>query len=119
LVKLSEATKLYQPVRGTDADSIYHAVAIGEKLNVAARIKKDHAVTIRVEGAALQDDSMVKLKYNLVNAGLTSKDTHCSIHLSTASDDLTRKSIGAMIFAIGYPFKEIATDLTPIWNKGV
>lgn len=115
-VQLTDATALYQPVFGTDSESLYHCVALSPKIKVAIRVKSEAKVSIRVSGDPVE---MSKYASNFKAAGLASNGGHCSVHLATNSADLTRKSVGAVLFGLGIPFTQIATDLSPIWLKGV
>ena len=114
-VQLPEATALYQPVFGTDAESLYHCVALSPEINVAVRIKTDSKVSIRVAG---QPNALAKCDKALKAAGLSPSNNYYSVHLSTGSADLTRKSVGAVLFGMGIPFTAVATDLLPIFGKG-
>ncbi len=82
-VLLSEATKLYQPVRGTSSGSIYFVVALGEDVKVAARMSKSK-MSVRVES------SDKKLLKDLVDYGYTSGNVdsgYVSIHLTPNNDE--------------------------------
>jgi hypothetical protein len=112
-VKLKEATKLYQPVYGTDEGSTYHCIAISDVLNVAVRIKTPSKVSIRVEGHQLG-----AYKQALINAGLSDSGSYCSVHLAADSEELARKCVGAVLFGMGVGFTQVATNLQPIWGQG-
>lgn len=113
-IKLAGAAALYQPVAGSDADSVYFAIAISPALNVAVRVKGGKTVSIRAEGPGL-----ASMKATLKAAGLNINEGYCSMHLTAETPDLARKSIGAVLFGIGHAFKLMTCDLEPIWNKGV
>jgi hypothetical protein len=113
LPALKDATDLYQPVHGTDEGSTYYVIALNDTLKVAARIKNKNKVSLRVEGSGMK-----ALKPKLKAAGLVDSGTYCSVHLSADTDDLARKSIGAVLFGIGEPFQKVATNMALIWGKG-
>jgi hypothetical protein len=117
-VKLSNATILYQPVAGSDAGSTYFCIATGDMLNVAVRIKGGAAgmkVSFRAEGPGVSNASVKK---QMVLAGLTGSENHYSVHLAADSTELAMKSVGALLFGLGVSFKQVATQMNPIWNKG-
>ena len=110
---LKDATVLYQPVRGSDTHSTYFAVALTDDLKIAVRIKSHASISIRAEG------NLNKYLTRLVGAGFSkTQDTHCSVHLAAESDDLARRTIGAVVMGTGIQFAQLATDLTPIWGVG-
>jgi hypothetical protein len=113
LPALKDATYLYQPVHGTDEGSTYYVVALSGTLKVAARIKNKNNVSIRVEGSGVK-----AFKPQLKAAGLVDSGTYCSVHLSADTDDLARKSVGAVLYGMGQSFNEVGTDLNSIWGKG-
>lgn len=81
-VKLTEASMIYQPVKGTGAGSTYFAVMIGSAANIAARWKSNGVLSVRVEGhlpkAAVEA---------LVEAGLdVAGGAHHSVHTSPGTD---------------------------------
>jgi len=99
--KLAEAGKLYQPVKGTSAGSVYATVALSETMKVAARVGSDK-LSIRVEGLCITDPKVVK---KLIEIGFTeSKGTHFSMHLSCGNVPVERV-IGAILGSLGREFK--------------
>jgi hypothetical protein len=112
--KLLDATKLFQPVQGSDPNSTYFVVALSQSLKIAARMKTNQKISIRVEGEHLD-----LFQGQLELMGLSgSTDSHYSVHLSCDSSDLARKSVGAIICGIGCDFDAVATNLHKIWGKG-
>ena len=113
-VSLVNAHDLYQPVSGSDDNSVYFAIAIGEGLNFGVRILGGTGVSIRVEGPLITE-----FKKQLAEAGLNDKGSYWSVHLKADTSALARKAIGAVLFGIGVKFKKMTCDMSPIWAKGV
>jgi len=104
-VTMLQATKLYQPVRGTSSGSRYFIIALSPALKVAARWKQAPAsegLALRVEGKGLTNPYTVKL---LEQIGLDKKsEVHMSAHLTVTNDIEARKAIGALLYAINEPW---------------
>lgn len=114
VIQLKDATDVFQPVSGSGGTSVYFAIAIGDETNVAARIK-GQKVSIRVEGKGVSDP---EIRQTLIDAGLSEAGGgHFSLHLSV-EPHLLKKTIGAVLFAIGQPFTQMTADVTPIMGKG-
>lgn len=98
-VKLRDATRMYQPVKGSSGGSRYALVAAAPDLKVGLRIK-GHSMSFRVEGSNL----------NAYKAHLVSlfdgqdKGDYLSMHLGAESDELKAKTIGAVLMAVNRPF---------------
>jgi len=106
-VSLTAATKLHQPVLGTNDDSKYYCIALHDDFNVAVRIKSDKTVSIRAEG---EPDKISKYDTNMHQAGLAvGSPKHYSIHLNVSDGVTACKCIGAVLFAMGIQFKGITT----------
>lgn len=95
-VKLKDATKLYQPVFGTSAGSVYHVIARFDGMNLAIR-RKNSSLSLRVEGKNLN-----KYSDRLETVGFAVKEDYASVHLSVDSHTLLAKTIGAVVGAIGF-----------------
>jgi hypothetical protein len=110
-VTMMEATKLYQPVRGTSSGSRYFMFAISPALRVAVRWKStpsSEGLALRVEGSGLTNPYTVKM---LEQIGLDKKsDTHMSAHLTAANDIEARKALGALLFALNEPWSTPTPD---------
>ncbi|MBS7812366.1 hypothetical protein [Roseococcus pinisoli] len=102
-VPLRQATRMYQPVSGTDGHSRYHVVALSPAVNVAARYHNG-ALSIRVEGPGLGE-----LTSGLSANGFTPKSgggkPYASIHMAVSDENLMHKSLGALLLGLGVPFK--------------
>lgn len=113
-VPLRDATKLYQPVMGTDESSRYFAIALGADANVAVRIKQNNRISFRIEGADLSPYFT-----QLQGAGFTKGNKgHWSIHMDCGDDELTKKAVGSLIFATGIEFNELAMNVLKLKGKG-
>ena len=95
-VKLREATKLYQPVKGTAKR--YHLVGASDDIRVAIKwIPGQNNLSIRVEGPGLDAK-----KKELVALGLDDKNgEYLSLHLTMPDALLARKTVGSILMAIG------------------
>lgn len=114
-VPLSEATKLRQPVKGSDSKSVYFCIALGEGINMAVRVKANHRVSIRCEGEDIADYSQVLKEAGLGKAG----DQHWSLHLDAQNKALVRKTVGSLLFATGISWKAIMPDVAQLIGEGV
>ena len=103
VVALKDAKALGQKVHGTSAGSVYHTIAIGDAVRVAARIIPGGLISIRAEW---QGHPTVDLK-RLAESGVSVKVEYASIHVDPQDVPLSRV-IGA--FLIGTNIK---------WNAAV
>jgi hypothetical protein len=97
--KLRDASKMYQPVRGTSAGSRYFVVGGNPDLRIAARLQ-DGTLSIRIEGPAWK-----KHQSSLQGVGfdmhLDAKD-YASVHLSVGDNMvLANKTLGAVLLGLG------------------
>lgn len=94
---LSKATKLYQPVFGTDASSVYHLVAACETLRVAVRwAKKDSKLSVRIDGSVSANSKSI-LAAGFTKASHNSSNSHASVHLHCTNKVMARRSLGALL----------------------
>ncbi len=112
-IKLRDATKLYQPVRGTTGGSRYFLMGANEDLRVAARYK-GNTLSVRVEGPKLQDYMSVLQDIGFGKAG----DDYVSIHVVCPTDMLAAKALGAILLGIGVPMLTPFPDLKVITGQG-
>lgn len=105
-VPLLKATKLLQPVGGTDAGSVYHAVAFFDGLSLAAR-HIGTTLSMRVEG-----EKVDQAQHLLLSKGWKSGNGYVSIHLSgvTGLGDKA-KVIGSVISELSLSFDPRAAVL--------
>lgn len=108
--KLKVATKVGQPVDGTDSTSTYHCIARGI-LNVAVRIYESWNMSIRAELADKPDtpteSQQVVITQDMVEAGWVKNSAgHLSLHLDCNSKLDCQMSIGALLMSTGVEFEE-------------
>lgn len=125
-ISLGRAKKMYQPVEGTSDGSTYFAIALSNKANMAARIRENGFVSVRVEIATNKHDQyliekMPDVKKCLVQAGWGMHDFHASLHFETTNDlALVKKLIGALILELDetMQWKSPLPNVKKIWGKG-
>lgn len=111
LPSLKDATELLEPVHGTTTSTKYWVVAVGNGLNVAARLKSKDGISVRVEGTLLAHH-----KSQLEKLGFEDNGTHCSIHYAAPSNEIAKKSVGALIFGIEHNFNKVHTNMSSLWG---
>jgi hypothetical protein len=98
--KLAAAGKMYQPVRGTSAGSVYAVVAMSESMKVAVRVGPEK-LSVRVEGSCVGLPATSK---KLVEMGFQqSKGSHYSMHMNCGNVPIERV-IGAVLAGLGMEF---------------
>jgi hypothetical protein len=103
LVKLRDATQMYQPVQGTSSGSRYYMVAANNDLRIAARYKSG-TLSIRIEGPKFD-------KYTAVmeQCGFSKSDKsegYASLHLEVGDDMmLASKTLGAVLLGLNLPLE--------------
>lgn len=104
-IKLSEATQMYQPVRGTSHGSRYIVVAMTENLRFAARVKSK-ALSVRVEGIFSLDDQK-----KLAAMGFKEHTGYMSAHVEGMTNSTPSRVLGAMLMGSGLKFTTPMPDL--------
>lgn len=115
---LLNAEKLFQPVKGTSANSRYFVVGLGNGIKVAARFKKPGKLSVRIEGT-----SFAKLSVKIQEAGVfgpafagSFTDNYASMHLAVDGKKEVQRVIGAILGSmapfIGHP----TPDLQPLMD---
>jgi len=114
-VKLKQATELYQPVYATSGGSRYFLIAGCKDIKLACRFSDGGNISLRVEG-----DNLGKYSNPLKMCGFNDQGKYQSVHLHPTKEDptLPRKTVGAILFALGAPWKTMVPDLDFINNKG-
>lgn len=111
LVKLRDATMMYQPVFGSSSTSRYFMVGANADVRVAARYRKG-LLSIRIEGP-----KWTPYKNAIAACGFSKVDVtggYASVHLEVGNDPLlASKTLGAVLTGLGIPFE------TPIPNLAV
>ncbi|MCO5157860.1 MAG: hypothetical protein M9945_14120 [Aquamicrobium sp.] len=112
LVKLRDATLMYQPVHGSSAGSRYFMVAGNSSIRVAARYKGG-TLSIRLEGPGLSDH---KKKIEAIGFSKLSKsEQYASVHLDVGGDLLlANKTLGAFLVGLGVSLETPIPDLALI-----
>lgn len=96
LIKLRDATMMYQPVQGTGDSSRYWVIALSDAFKVAARWQ-NQTMSVRIEGK--QVGSMAK---TLMALGFNNvKADYASVHLQVGTDPtLANRTIGAIVASL-------------------
>jgi hypothetical protein len=97
IVKLAQATALYQRVHGTGAGTIYFMIAATAdgSLKLAARyLASGNKLTLRAEG------SMIKHGARLQAAGIDVKKDYASVHLHAENNQMLARALGAFLYAL-------------------
>jgi len=113
VINLGEATMLYQPVKATSEDSVYHVVGLYQGLNLAARIQKSGGISIRAEGSNLKG-----AKSALEAVGMSVKSKYASMHLHTGDSVLQCKTLGAILLGLDMPMLAPPAVVSKIIGKG-
>jgi ribosomal protein L7/L12 len=117
VISLKDAEAVGQRVHGTSGGSVYHCIAVGERVKVAARILTSggsKAVSIRVEANKPTSEELQKIK----NSGIGWKGDYGSLHLSVGSSSLGR-AVGAFLMGMEVDFKEKVEKVSDlVLNEG-
>lgn len=102
-VKLSAATQMYQPTRGTGASSRYFVVGISDECKVSARIK-GVSVSIRVEGPAVKKTAFSNA---MKSVGLSpgKGGEYASMHVEAPDPVTAQKAVGSVLSALPVQWK--------------
>lgn len=115
LVKLRDATMMYQPVRGTSNSSRYYVIGANKDLRIAARLQGD-ALSVRVEGPGWG-----KYKGALTLAGfqkVEDSNQYASLHLNVGQNAvLAAKTLGAILMGLGVKLETPLPELSKL-TKG-
>jgi hypothetical protein len=113
-VHLRAATKLGQPVKGSNDESVYHVIALSPDANVAVRIRGDMKLSLRIEGEEIGKYEAELMACGLGHAG----SLHWSVHLNPKNLTMMKKAVGAILYSSGVPFTETLLDLEPLVGVG-
>jgi hypothetical protein len=98
-VKLRDADKMYQPVRGTSAGSRYYMVGANKDIRVAARLQGG-SLSVRIEGPGLTKLSPATIA--AAGIGINPGKDYASVHLNVGGDMvLASKTLGAVLMGLG------------------
>lgn len=105
VIHLKDALAIGQKVHGTSSGSVYHCIAVGEHIKVAARLYQGGSISIRAEWT---DDPKSDIK-KLEEAGMGLKGKYGSIHFDAQGVPLQRV-IGAFLMGTGIVWKSVVTN---------
>lgn len=94
---LKSASAMGQPVTSSSGGSVYHLVAMSQGVRVAARVKTNGTLSVRVEGiTGTMKDFPAKI---IEDMGLSFKDNYdyASGHFSTPTPESALKTLGAVL----------------------
>lgn len=123
-VSLADAEHLHQPVHGTSTGSRYYAVALGDDVKVAVRIKNRNDISIRAvcnkhpnskEGQAAKAGFLRACLQKSEQTGAK----HWSLHLKPEGDDfvMAHRCIGSTLAAMGLQFYAVSGYLVGLQEK--
>jgi hypothetical protein len=108
VIGLREAQTLGQKVHGTSMGSVYHCVAVGDRVKIAARILKSGSISIRAEWDGITKDEQKKLADAGLEVHMGSAKQYASMHVS-AGEIPPSRIIGAFLMSTGLQWKEVVT----------
>lgn len=94
VIPLIEAKTIGQKVLGTSANSIYVVFVLFDGMAMALR-RKGSKLSLRAEG------DLKKYSSGLISVGFEMHDNYSSVHLHVADSNLLKKTVGAVIGAVG------------------
>lgn len=94
IIPLVEAKEVYQKVLGTSANSIYVVCVLFQGMALAIR-RKGTKLSLRVEG------QLSKYSVGLITVGFELHDGYGSVHFNISDLALLKKTIGAVVGAVG------------------
>lgn len=94
-VALGIATSCYQPVNGTNSDSVYFCLARLQGVNIGARVLGSK-LSIRAEGPELASYAPA-----FDELGMDNNNGYYSAHFSVANQGLLKKTFGALLGSLG------------------
>lgn len=105
-IQLRDALAVGQKVKGTSSGSVYHCVALNDKVRLAARILKHGSISVRAEwtGKLTKEETD-----KLITLGLSVKGDYASMHLS-ADGVPPERVLGAIILGAGLKWKQSVTS---------
>lgn len=109
VIRLTQATEVGQPVRGSSGGSVYYAMALSESVKLAIRVKKNGSVSIRAEGSPNASDVAKLTKAGMSKAGAE----HWSIHFD-AIDVPVSRCVGAFLMGLEIPFDSQITNFSQV-----
>ena len=118
-VLLAKATTQYQPVKGTSANSVYHAVAILEGVNIGVRWKgPGSSLSVRFEGPKIE---ALLPSIEKIGVSLGGHKNYASMHVAVSDRVAGDKVLGAVVSGLvsqGIELKSAMPRLAYIEGKG-
>ena len=114
VIQLRDATALLQKVKGTSLDSVYHTIALNDRVKVAARITSvattsEKTVSFRIEMPNATKEEQLRVKQALIiGTGSSWKGNYGSLHITTGNLPLGRV-VGAFLMGLGVQFSQQIT----------
>jgi len=112
-IPLVNATLLYQPVKGSSANSRYFCIGRTQQVNVGARYKGTH-LSLRAEGNLT---TIIRSRLSLLGFEEKPGD-YMSVHVLVDNDLIAGKVIGAVLVGLGMRLLTPIPIVTDIKNKG-
>jgi hypothetical protein len=105
VLSLRDAKALGQKVKGTSSGSVYHCIALGEHVRLAAKLYQSGMISVRVEWTDNPKDDLKKLEA----AGVQMKQNYGSIHFDSQGVPIER-CVGAFLMGTGINWKSVVTN---------
>ena len=100
VVLLRDASYMYQPVRGTDLQSVYYVIGLSTTAKVAVKVSNKYHYSIRVEGDNISEEVVQALHA----IGITAKGKYLSGHYANPENVPIQRSVGALLTSMGVDF---------------
>jgi len=114
-IKLRDATRMYEPVKGSSPNSRYFLVAANQDLRIAARYKGT-SLSVRIEGPGWEKHSTSIQACGFDNVQLA--QGYASLHLHVGDPVIAGKALGAILLGLGIPLETPLPELKVIRNVG-
>jgi hypothetical protein len=103
VINLRDAKALGQKVHGTASGSVYHVIALNDRVKLASRIYKNGTISIRVECESATPEEMNRI----MKSEIIWKGNYGSLHLSAgeAGEQGVRRAVGGFVFDLGSAIK--------------
>jgi ribosomal protein L7/L12 len=105
VIPLKDAKALGQKVKGTSAGSVYHCIAVGKHIRIAARVQQD-SLSLRAEWSGATQAELKKLQ----GVGLQMHKEYASMHFALNSVPLGRV-IGGILMDLGLEFDQQVSSI--------
>ena len=113
VIHLRDAKAVGQKVHGTSHGSVYHCIALNERIRVAARVFSGGQISVRAEWDNATPSELERLK----EAGFSMKGAYASIHLNSENVPHARV-IGSFIIGLGIEWQDALFNASSIVVEG-